>query len=162
MFEFIFSIVYNKLQEASKKQKNKFYRKQFKIHTTASLNHIENIWLKGNVEIGANTYINSGRFISGLNTKIIIGEWCAIGHNVNVIGWTHDIIKSTGPLDERPTLEKDIIIGNHNWIGTNVFIREGVVIGNNTIIAANSVVTENVPDNTIVGGIPAKIIKSKI
>ena len=47
-------------------------------------------------------------------------------------------------------------------IGTNVFIREGVVIGNNTIIAANSVVTENVPDNTIVGGIPAKIIKSKI
>jgi maltose O-acetyltransferase len=47
------------------------------------------------------------------------------------------------------------------WIGSNVFIKEGITIGNNVIIGANSVVTKNVPDNEIVGGIPAKHIKFK-
>jgi maltose O-acetyltransferase len=47
------------------------------------------------------------------------------------------------------------------WIGSTVFITEGITIGNNVIIGANSVVTKNVPDNEIVGGIPAKHIKFK-
>ena len=64
-------------------------------------------------------------------------------------------------MEERPSIEKDIVIGNKVWIGSNVFIREGINIGDNSIIGANSVVVKAVPENAIVGGIPAKIIKYK-
>ncbi len=161
MLEILFAKFYDFLFFKSNKHKEKLYRKKFKINQSARLHYIENIWFSGNIEIGANTYINGGRFVSGPNTKIKIGEWCALGHNINIIGYTHDIEQSTGAIEKRPVHEKDIIIGNHVWIGTNVFIKEGILIENNSIIGANSVVVNNVPANAIVGGIPAKIIKYK-
>ena len=51
-------------------------------------------------------------------------------------------------------------IGNDVWIGGNVTILPGVTIGNNGVVAAGAVVTEDVPDNTLVGGVPAKVIKA--
>ena len=161
MIEKLLSRFYKVLFISANKQKEKEYRRKFNIHPDARLNYIENIWLKGNIEVGANSYINSGRIVSGPDSFIRIGEWCAIGHNVNIMGWTHDINKSTGPEQERPSKENNIIIGNHVWIGSNVFIREGVKIGNNSIIGANSVVVKDVPENAIVGGIPAKLLKYK-
>ena len=161
MLNKLLGVIYNRLLKASNILKEKEYRKKFDIHPTAKLNHIENIWLKGNIKIGANTYINSGRFVTGNKSFISIGEWSALGHNINVIAWTHDIDKSTGPINERPTHEADIKIGNNCWIGSNVFIREGITIKDNVIIAANSVVTMDIPDNAIAGGVPAKLIKFK-
>lgn len=161
MFDKFYSKLYSFLFSKANDYKLKEYRRKFKIHKTTRLNYPENIWFSGNVEVGANTYINGGRFVSGPNTSIKIGEWCAIGHNVNIIGLTHDIEVSTGPISERPVHEKNVTIGNHVWIGTNVFIKEGVSIGNNAIIGANSVVIRDIPDNAICGGIPAKIIKYK-
>jgi len=154
-------MVYKRLFDANNRIKEFEYRKKFSIHPSVQLNYPDNIWLKGNISIGSESYINGGRLISGQNTKIVIGMWCAIGHNVNIISVTHDIIFSTGPENERPLKEKDIIIGNHVWIGSNVFIREGVIIGDNAIIGANSLVICDVPENAIFGGVPAKLIKFK-
>jgi maltose O-acetyltransferase len=159
--ERLFAIIYKQLFDSKNKIKEIEYRKQFSIHPSARLNYPENIWLKGNVSIGQNTYINSARMTSGPNSKIVIGEWCAIGHNVTINSWTHDTELSTGHEGARPSKEKDIIIGNHVWIGTNVFIREGVKIGDNTIIGANSLLICDVPDNAIFGGVPAKLIRYK-
>jgi len=58
------------------------------------------------------------------------------------------------------TYTKPITIGNDVWIGGNVTIIGGVTIGNNVIIAAGAVVVKDVPDNTVVGGVPAKAIES--
>ena len=55
-----------------------------------------------------------------------------------------------------------IHIGNHVWVGVRAIILKGVTIGDGAIIAAGSVVTRDVPANTLVGGVPAKIIKDNI
>jgi maltose O-acetyltransferase len=161
LFDKLFSLFYKRLFEAHNRLKDFEYRKRFSIHPTARLHYIENIWFKGNITVGQHTYLNSARVTAGPNSKIIIGEWCAIGHNVTIISWTHDTELSTGPEDSRPSVEKDIIVGDNVWIGSNVFIREGVKIGNNSIIGANSLVIKDVPDYAIVGGVPAKLIKHK-
>ena len=61
---------------------------------------------------------------------------------------------------EYHALAKPVRIGNDVWIGGNVTILPGVTIGNNVVVAAGAVVTEDVPDNTWVGGVPAKVIKT--
>ncbi len=56
-------------------------------------------------------------------------------------------------------IAKPVSIGNDVWIGGNVTILPGVTIGNNVVVAAGAVVTKDVPDNTLVGGVPARRIK---
>jgi maltose O-acetyltransferase len=56
-------------------------------------------------------------------------------------------------------LAKPVHIGNDVWIGGNVTILPGVTIGNNVVVAAGAVINKDVPDNTLVGGVPAKVIK---
>lgn len=152
--------IYSIMQKAYFRQYEKELRQKFLLHPSVRLNYPEHIFLCGDITIGNNTYINGARIVSGRTSKIVIGEWCAIGHNVNIIGRTHHTQHATGELGDRPTIHKDIIIGNHVWIGTNVFIREGITIGNECVIGANSVVTKSFPDKSIIAGCPAKFIRS--
>lgn len=108
--------------------------------------------VKGNVEIGEGTYINSGIVMSGTHSKVVIGKRCAIGYNVFISSITHVV----GNL--RMTMEADIVIGDDVWIGNNVVITPSHKIGNGAVIGANSVVTHNVPDNWVVGGVPAHLL----
>ena len=153
----LLSLVYRLLRKMYEKDQDGKYRRTFDIHPTVTLG--PEVKLDGNVHIGAHTYVNSGLIQSGPKSKVVIGEWCAIGNNVNILAITHDTDRATGP--ERPVVERDIQIGNHVWIGSNVYIGNGCTVGNNSVIGANAVVVKDVPGNAIVGGIPAKVIRFK-
>jgi maltose O-acetyltransferase len=161
MINYLLSKIYNKLEKAYVKQKDRDYRKKFNIHPTARLGYLQHIVFQGNIEIGAGSYFNSGKIYSGRNSFIKIGKSCAIGYNVNIHAISHDPDLSTGHENERPFIEASINIGDYTWIGSNVFILPGVNVGRNCVIGANAVVTKNITDNSIVGGVPAKLIRMK-
>lgn len=98
----------------------------------------------------------------GCIVKIEIGDNVLLGSKVYITDHYHgEIIKEALSLPpiERPLWGKPVKIGNNVWIGDNVCIMPGVTIGDNVIIGANAVVTRNFPENTVIAGVPAKIIK---
>jgi len=119
--------------------------------------HVE-IFAKGNVEVGNNVFINAySRIIS--HKKISIGDNVTIAKFVSILDHDHkyQFVNSQLTLDGYECDE--IIIGNNVWISDKVTILKGVTIGDNVIIGCNSVVNKPIPSNSIVAGIPAKIIK---
>ena len=117
---------------------------------------------KGNIIIGAGTYINGGeRIVTGPNSKIIIGKNCAIGRYFGCASITHDLKRPTRSNEHIMHLQKeaDILIGDGVYIGERVTIKEGVTIGDHAVIGAGAVVTKDVSPFSIVGGIPAKHIR---
>lgn len=104
--------------------------------------------------LGKNSFINSDCKIR-CHKEITIGEGCAISHDFTVMDSdAHEIngSKNTNPVH----------IGNHVLIGTRVTILNGVTVGDGAVIAAGAVVAQDVPAGSLVGGVPAKIIKEKV
>ena len=107
-----------------------------------------------NITIGKRVFINSDCKFQDQG-GIYIGDDVFIGHAVVLATLNHDI----NP-EKRPSLHPaPIHIENKVWIGSNATILPGVTIGEGSIVAAGAVVTKDVPPMTIVGGVPAKIIK---
>ncbi|MBR1542506.1 MAG: acyltransferase [Bacteroidaceae bacterium] len=94
----------------------------------------------------------------------VIGPVC-IGHHVNlaqgitVTALNHNFGDTAKRIDEQGISTKPIVIGDDVWIGANAVILPGVTIGKHCVVAAGAVVNKDVPDNCVVGGVPAKIIK---
>ena len=109
--------------------------------------------------IGKNVGIAANAFIA-MRGKITIGDDTIIGPGVSIHAENHNFSNLEIPIRKQGATRKGINIGNDCWIGSKVVILDGVNIGNHAIIAAGAVVTKDVPDYAIVGGMPAKIIKS--
>lgn len=136
---------------------NKKHYPMMSIHSKAILGEVYTI---GNIIMNEYSYMNSGQLITGKNSKIIIGKWCAIGYDVKIMAATKDLKYPTGPNSyNKLGVQRDTIIEDYAWIGSNVFIKEGVRIGEGSIIGANSVVTKDVPKKTVYGGVPARLIR---
>ena len=108
-----------------------------------------------NIKVGKNVFINSGCCFQDQG-GIEIGDNVLIGHQVVLATLNHDLM----PEKRANMLPAPIKIGNDVWIGAHATILAGVTVGNGAVIAAGAVVTKDVPANTVVGGVPAKIIKT--
>lgn len=108
-----------------------------------------------NITFGKDVFVNSGCHFQDQG-GITIGDGTLIGHNVVLATINHDLL----PKNNRKNHYKPIHIGNHVWIGSNSTVLPGVTVGDWAVIAAGAVVTKDVPPYTIVGGTPARIIRT--
>ena len=108
-----------------------------------------------NIHIGKNVFINMGCKFQDQG-GIFIGDGALIGHNVVLATLNHAI----SPGDRATMIPAPIHIGRHVWIGANATVLPGVTIGDGAIVAAGAVVTKDVPKNTMVGGVPARVIRT--
>jgi len=170
----MFNVVANTFHAKKTKSKISFYAILNRKTVLEGRNKIGNANIKDSF-FGYGSYIVSGNL-----SNCSVGRFCSIGNNVNIITANHPIhFVSTFPGFYKTT-NKDIftthsdilfqefklhsngraiIIGNDVWIGDNVTIFGGLTIGNGAIIGANSLVTKDVKPYSIVGGVPAKLIK---
>lgn len=111
-----------------------------------------------------NVSIGSNAFVSAVNAKFIVKGNCAIaegltvhtGNHAQVVGmFVSDINESNKPKG----YDKDVVVEQDVWIGCNVTLLAGVTIGRGGVVAAGAVVNKSTPPYTIVGGVPAKVLK---
>lgn len=116
-----------------------------------------------NCDNGSNIHVGKN-FLANYNVTILdiapvwIGDYVMIGPGTLITTVNHPL----SPLGRRRHLgiAKSVHIGDDVWIGGNVTILPGVCIGNNVVIAAGAVVTKDIPDNCVAGGVPAKVMKT--
>ena len=107
-----------------------------------------------NITVGEGVFINSGcRFQD--QGGIFIDDGALIGHNVVLATLNHGLF----PEERHNLVPGAIHIGKNAWIGSNSTILPGVTIGENAVVAAGAVVNKDVPSNTVVGGVPAHVIR---
>jgi acetyltransferase-like isoleucine patch superfamily enzyme len=130
-----------------------------KIGDNTSLS--ENVEVRTNfskIVIGCNCTINRNSIVIG---KVTIGDFVLIAPNSVIVGSNHNFQRLDLPIKKQGISSKGIIIEDDVWIGANVTILDGVIIGKGSIVAAGSVVTKYIEPYSIVGGIPAKVIKKR-
>jgi acetyltransferase-like isoleucine patch superfamily enzyme len=113
----------------------------------------------GRIRIGEDTRLNRGSTLTSY-AQIRIGDFTIIGEFVSIRDANHGL-KRGEPMRYQPHTCEPILIGRDVWIGRGSCILPGVTIGKGAVIGANSVVTRDVPDFAIAGGVPAKVIKMR-
>lgn len=108
-----------------------------------------------NITIGRNVFINACCHFQD-HGGVTLGDGCLIGHNVVFATLNHDL----NPDRRAFMMPAPIVLGKNVWIGSNSTILQGVTIGDGAVVAAGAVVTKDVPANAVVGGIPAKYLRS--
>ena len=133
----------------------------------------------GLVSLGDNVVIYHGVYIQSNNEEVIIGSNthfapyailygplevgnnCAIAAHVVFASISNGYSQVDTPFVQQPAIKKKIIIEDNVWIGANAVIIQGVKIGTGSIIGAGAVVTKNVEPYSVMGGVPAKLIRKR-
>lgn len=111
-----------------------------------------------NLEIGSNVSIHKDCYIDAFG-GVKIGNDVSIAHNSSILTFEHTWDNKNEPIRSNLTKLASVKIENDVWIGCGCRILSGVTIGERTIVAAGAVVTKDIESATIVGGVPAKLIK---
>lgn len=114
----------------------------------------------GVLRVGARTSINEDTIIA-CSERVEIGSDCMIAPRVYILDVDHEYQSRQIPVAAQGYRTAPVIIGDDVWIGAYSVVLRGVTIGRGAIIAAHSVVTRDVPEFGIVGGAPARLLKSR-
>lgn len=147
--------------------RNFFHKSKFKSIGKKSVAHYTSSGCLKNVTIGDHSSVGKNVCFNSLLAKVIIGNHVVLADDILFVSGNHrfDIvgkyINEITNKEKRPEDDQDIIVEDDVWIGSRVIILKGVTIGRGSVIAAGSVVTKNVEPYSIVGGVPAKLIRKR-
>lgn len=126
-----------------------------------SVFHYPTIFIGNNVSIGYHADMVATR------SRIVIGDHVVFGPHVSIRGGDHrtdvvgKFVDEVGDDMKVPENDRDVVFEGDNWIGMNTTILKGVTVGRGCIVAAGSVLTKSTPPYSIVGGVPAKVLKMR-
>ncbi|MGJ5642991.1 acyltransferase [Formosa sp. S-31] len=109
-----------------------------------------------NASLGNNSELGTRCMIQA---NVYLGDNVIMGPDVKIYSRNHNYASLELPIQKQGKIYHQTYIGNDVWLGANVIVTAGCNIGNHVIVAAGAVVTKDIPDFAIVGGVPAKIIK---
>jgi acetyltransferase-like isoleucine patch superfamily enzyme len=115
---------------------------------------------EGHVSIGAKSVLGQECTISAYQ-HVSIGRECIIADRVMMIDFDHGMVEVERPIREQGIYKRDVNVGHNVWMGYGACVLRGVTVGDNSVVGTSAVVTCDVPDNAIVGGIPARIIRMR-
>ena len=110
------------------------------------------------ITIGSNTHFAPYAVLYG---PLSVGENCAVAAHVVLASIAHGHDEIDTPFVNQPVDQRKITIEDNVWIGANAVIMPGITIGTGSIIGAGAVVTKDVPPYSVMGGVPAKLIKKR-
>jgi acetyltransferase-like isoleucine patch superfamily enzyme len=115
---------------------------------------------EGEVSIGAKTVMGQECTISAYQ-HVEIGRECIIADRVMLIDFDHGVVEVERPIRLQGIYKRDVRVGSNVWMGYGACVLRGVSIGHNSIVGTNAVVTKDVPENAVVGGVPARILRMR-
>ncbi|HUE28556.1 MAG TPA: acyltransferase [Solirubrobacteraceae bacterium] len=115
---------------------------------------------EGEVSVGAKSVLGQECTISAFQ-HVAIGRECIIADRVMMIDFDHGMVEVERPIRAQGIYKRNVDVGHNVWIGYAACVLRGVQVGHNCVIGTNSVVTTDVPENAVVGGVPARLIRMR-
>ena len=113
------------------------------------------------IKIGNRTGISARAYIAGQG-GVTIGDDVIMGPNVQIFSENHNFNDLDKTIKSQGVTKTEVTIGDNCWIGASAIILAGVTLGNGCVVAAGSIVNKSFPDNAIIAGAPAKLIKTRV
>jgi acetyltransferase-like isoleucine patch superfamily enzyme len=115
---------------------------------------------EGKVSIGAKTVMGQECTISSFQ-HVSIGRECILADRVMLIDFDHGVVEVDRPIRLQGIYKRDVRVGHNVWMGYGACVLRGVEVGDNSIVGTSAVVTKDVPENAVVGGVPARVIRMR-
>ena len=115
---------------------------------------------EGEVSIGAKTVMGQECTISAYQ-HVEIGRECIVADRVMLIDFDHGAVEVERPIRLQGIYKRDVRVGHNVWMGYGACILRGVSVGDNSIVGTSAVVTQDVPENAVVAGVPARVIRMR-
>ena len=115
---------------------------------------------EGEVRIGAKSVLGQECTISSFQ-HVSIGRECIIADRVMLIDFDHGVVETERPIRDQGIYKRDVRVGHNVWIGYGACILRGATVGDNAIVGTSTVVTKDVPDNAVVAGAPARVLRMR-
>lgn len=111
------------------------------------------------IRIGNNSAVGAFSFLGGQG-GIVIGSDVIMGPQVKIFSENHNFEDGHQPIRKQGVSRQGVVIEDNCWIGAGATVLDGVTIGTGSVVAAGAVITQSMPANSLIGGVPAKVIKS--